>query len=74
MLGVLLSAHAIVLLLFYYCTCDCIFAAVFLPEPLPEPQPAVPLLAPVPVLLQLVPQPEFAPKFVLLGTSAGACT
>ena len=50
------------------------FAAILLPVPLLEPWPVVPLLAPVLVLLWLVPQSALASKFVLLGTSAGAYT
>ena len=47
---------------------------VLLPAPLLQPRLVVPLLAPVHIRLRLVPQPVLAPKFVLLGTFAGACT
>ena len=73
MQGVLLATLALALVLFSNYTCDCMFAAALLLAPLLEPRPVVPLLAPVFVLLQLIPQPALAPKFVLLGTSAGSC-
>ena len=50
------------------------FSAVLLPVSLLEPRPVVPLLAPVLVLLQLVPQLALALNILLLFTSAAACT